>query len=68
MSFPLPCPDGILMRTIQDGTLSPERDAELEEHLKDCAQCRAVLDMILTPDEPIPGSDGPQESSVEPEV
>jgi len=62
MALPLPCPDGVLLRAVREGRTSVEFEAELAEHLKQCAQCRAVVEMILAEDAPIRDAMGPDHS------
>ena len=46
MNTPLPCPDSTLMDVIRQGSISPEQEQELSQHLEECPRCRAVVEML----------------------
>lgn len=50
MNLPLPCSDSELRDVIQNGQITLEQEQRIAEHLKHCAQCRAVVE-LLTPEE-----------------
>ncbi len=71
MSIPLPCPDGELLAAIMRGHISSESETQaIGRHLAECAQCRAVANLLLDFDEPVvPGftsEDSTDEASDEP--
>lgn len=51
MNMPLPCPDSALLHVIRKGSISPEQEKEIEQHLEECAQCRAVVEMLSLDDD-----------------
>jgi predicted anti-sigma-YlaC factor YlaD len=52
MTIPLPCRDGELHAAILRGSVSsPSEMAAIERHLAECAQCRAVADLLSDFDE-----------------
>ncbi|MBI1310966.1 sigma-70 family RNA polymerase sigma factor [bacterium] len=54
MAIPLPCPDGELLATILRGRVaSAAGTATIARHLAECAQCRAVADLLSDFDEPL---------------
>ena len=59
MTIPLPCPDGELLAALMRGSISSEEETQaVERHLSECAQCRAVADLIAGIDEPSDDSAG----------
>ncbi len=54
MTIPLPCPDSELLVAIMRGRITTaEETLAIERHLAECAQCRAVADLIAGFDEPL---------------
>lgn len=51
MNTPLPCPDSALLQVIRKGSISPEQELEIAQHLEQCAQCRSVVEMISLVDD-----------------
>jgi serine/threonine protein kinase len=47
MTFPSPCPDSDLLKAIMRGSIEAEEQQRIEQHLQACAQCRAVMDLII---------------------
>ena len=60
MNTPLPCPDSALLHVIRRGTISPEQELEIAQHLEQCSQCRVVVEMLSFDD----GSDLMTEPSI----
>lgn len=46
MSSPLPCPESVLLKAIQTGSLSPEEHSQIYRHLEECEQCRMSVDLL----------------------
>jgi serine/threonine protein kinase len=57
MNMPLPCPDSALLHVIRRGTISPEQELEIAQHLEQCAQCRAVVEMLSLDDDSDSGTE-----------
>lgn len=51
MNTPLPCPDSPLLHVIRKGSISPEQELEIAQHLEQCAQCRSVVEMLSLDDD-----------------
>lgn len=65
MTFPSPCPDSDLLRAIMRGSTDADEQQRIEEHLQTCAQCRAVMDLILDEGTESAGVGDPQMTEVE---
>jgi hypothetical protein len=50
MNTPLPCPDSTLLDVIRDGSISPEQEQKITQHLEHCPRCRAVVEMLSLDD------------------
>lgn len=57
MNMPLPCPDSALLHVIRKGSTSPEQELEIAQHLEQCAQCRAVVEMLSLDDDSDSGTE-----------